>query len=665
MKKLLIVLILINLAGCGGGGNSSPVVPILASISNQSANQGVNKIVTGISASNFSGNVTYTLTSNPISKVSGSVSGSTLTLTPLASYSGTAVLTLTASDGASSNSKSFNLVITANDPLYQYQWHLNNTGQTNFSNIAGIASQDINVDGTIADGYTGSGVIVAVIDTGLEIAHEDLSANVVSGGSWDFYGNDTDPTKTVNSTEIGDHGTSAAGVIAAVGWNGKGGRGVAPSASLKGFNLICPSCSQSVADNVNALGGASYSSDVDIFSQNYGTPFNAVNAGFDSVINSSIEAQYLTGVTSLRSGKGAIYVKSSGRGFTSLGSSNRIECENTYSSNTDILSCENANMRPKNTLPYNIVVGSLSAKGLKSSHSTAGSALWISAPGGEYGYHSSIAGNGTGYGNEPAMMTTDQSTCSMGIVSSNSRRNSFDDKGTHSENPNCNYTSGFKWHTAAPVVSGAIALILEANPALTWRDVKHILATNSDQVDASVSNTSITINGVAYVAEPSWLTNGAGHKFHNYYGFGRINVGAAITAAKSYTTGSLATFATTSWQSSGTLNTSITDNNATGISNVITVSGVNTIEAVQIKINASHTATGDLAIELTSPAGTKSVLMNPWNAFGTSNDLTNMVLLSNAFYGESKAGNWTIKVIDAVSGNNGTLTNWSIRFFGH
>jgi subtilisin-like proprotein convertase family protein len=86
---------------------------------------------------------------------------------------------------------------------------------------------------------------------------------------------------------------------------------------------------------------------------------------------------------------------------------------------------------------------------------------------------------------------------------------------------------------------------------------------------------------------------------------------------------------------------------------------------VQIKINASHTATGDLAIELTSPAGTKSVVMTPWNTFSVSNDLTNMVLLSNAFYGESTNGNWTIKVIDAAVIDTGSLTDWSIRFFGH
>ncbi|MGY8863498.1 MAG: hypothetical protein ACKVJ2_12820, partial [Pseudomonadales bacterium] len=77
-----------------------------------------------------------------------------------------------------------------------------------------------------------------------------------------------------------------------------------------------------------------------------------------------------------------------------------------------------------------------------------------------------------------------------------------------------------------------------------------ILATTSDQVDASKANISISIVSTNdKVAEPSWLTNGAGHKFHNWYGFGRANAGAAVAAAKTYSAGSLGSLTTTSYQS--------------------------------------------------------------------------------------------------------------------
>jgi len=644
------VLVSVLLVGCGGASDSTPAVvaddgtPTLSAISSQSTNQSVIKTVS-ISASDSDGDsLTYTLTSDPVNKVAGSVSGSTLTLTPDATYSGTATLTLKVSDGTKDISKSFSLVVAANDPLYQYQWHLNNSGQTNFAANPGTSSEDINVDSVISAGYTGKNVIIAVVDEGLELAHEDLSANVVVGGSWDFVGNDTDPT---NPGTTGDHGTSVAGLTASAGWNGKGARGVAPSASLKGFNFLK---NQSTLTNINSLGAASYSSDVDIFNQSYGS-----SPWYSTTINPTVESQYLTGVTSLRSGKGAIYIKSSGNGFN-RGAASRY-CSTIYGASTG-LSCQNANMDPTNAIPYNIVTGALTAKGKKSSYSTAGSSLWVSAPGGEYG------------STNPAMMTTDQSSCTKGYVrtggASTNAFNTVSSGSGHSENSNCNYASTFNGtSSAAPVTSGAVALILEANPSLTWRDVKHILASTSDQVDASISTTNITINGTTYAAEPAWLTNNAGYKFHNYYGFGRVNVGAAITAAKAYTAGSLGTFATGSWVSSGTLGTSIPDNNATGASSAVNVSDSKTIEAVQVKINLSHAYTGELAIELTSPSGTKTMLFNPKNVFGTTNGLTNFILLSNAFYGESSSGNWTLKVVDTLATDTGTLTNWSIKIFGH
>jgi hypothetical protein len=353
--------------------------PTLASISAQATNQSVKETVSISAADSDGDTLSYTVTSSPSGKVSGSVSGSTLTLTPLASYNGTAAVTLTVSDGTATAARTFNLVVTANDPLYVYQWHLDNTGQTNFATTAGTSTQDINVDGVITDGYTGTGVVVGIVDTGLEIAHEDLAANVVSGGSWDFKGADNNPT---SDQTTGDHGSSVAGLIASVGWNAKGGRGVAPSASLRGFNFICTGCSQTVANNINAIGGASYSSPVHIFNMSIGT----TEVGANSVINTSIEAQYLSAVTNLRSNKGAVYIKSAGNEFNDTGGYDCGHASEYGSLNQDKLTCQSANMEPGNTLPYLIVVGALDATGVKSTYSSTGSNVWVSTPGGEFGY---------------------------------------------------------------------------------------------------------------------------------------------------------------------------------------------------------------------------------------------------------------------------------------
>ena len=658
----------ILLSGCGGkscsssspascsstpASSSTPVntAPTLASISAQATNQSVKKTVTISAADVDSDLLSYTITSSPLSTVSGSVAGSTLTLTPLPSYNGTAVVTLTVSDGTNTAVEAFNLVVTANDPLYQYQWHLDNTGQTNFATNAGTAGQDINVDGVIIAGYDGSGVVVGVVDSGLDIDHPDISPNIVSDGSWDFRDSDNDPTQDATT---GDHGTSVGGLIFAAGWNGKGGRGVSPAASAKGFNYLE---AQGDTNWVSSHGGFARSADVDIFNMSYGgAMYN------DSVLSTARENQYISAVANLRSNKGAIFVKSAGNNHYHV----RLNfCSNSSIWNADVkTSCQNAGASGQNSSPYNIVVGALTATGVKSSYSSAGSAVWVSAPGGEDG------------GTYPAMMTTDDGGCSRGNVhddtSSSNGFNNSSGGNPHSSNTNCNYTATMNGtSSAAPVTSGVIALMLDANPALKWRDVKHILATTSTQVDASKANLTHTIDGESYVTEPAWLTNAAGHKFHNWYGFGRVDAGAAVTAALAYSTVSLGTQNITSWQSSGTVNGTIPNNDKDGVTNVMAVSAGAVIEAVQIKMNVTHTFTGCMGVELVSPAGTKSILAHPYNIFWNTNDWDNYVLLTNAFYGEATNGNWTVRVLDGCGtgspygARSSILEDWSIRFFEH
>jgi subtilisin-like proprotein convertase family protein len=317
------------------------------------------------------------------------------------------------------------------------------------------------------------------------------------------------------------------------------------------------------------------------------------------------------------------------------------------------ISCENANFDPENTIPYQIIVGATNANGVKATYSTAGSAIWISAPGGEADAF------------QPAIITTDQSGCTKGYSTNTAGTSAFDNGG--SPNTLCNYTNTMAGTSAAvPVVSGVIALLLEANPALTWRDVKHILATTARKVDQSRAAATVALSDGSYVAEPPWTTNAAGYRFHNWYGFGMVDASAAVNMATGYTS-QLGTFANTGWIASGALGLAIPDNSVTGVSHMLAVPStpVQRVEEVQIRVSATHTYTGDLAIELTSPSGTRSVLKTGNDGFDGSTGLNGMVLISNAFYGESAAGNWTIKVVDAALQDTGTLTQWSIRVYGH
>jgi subtilisin family serine protease/subtilisin-like proprotein convertase family protein len=631
--------------------------------------------------------------------VTGTVtySGTTATFTPSSnlaySTTYTATITTAAKDAAgnamaSDYAWSFTTgaatfsVATVSDPLAVQQWGLRNIGQNGYADTNGVASTgtngtDINVDPVYSTyGHTGLGVLVAVVDSGLEIAHEDLSANVVPGGSWDFVNSDTDPTSTATD---GDHGTMVSGLIA-MAKNGIGGIGVAPNARLKGFNFIA---SQGPGDEVASLGGSTASpnsSDVFIFNQSYGYSNTT-----DFQIDPALEAQYAYGTGTLRGGKGALYVKSAGNGFTRVGN---VDCT-PFSIG---VSCQNANFDPSNTLPYQIVMAAMNAKGKKSSYSTAGSAIWASTPGGETGYNSQAITD-AGYvappaGSviyDPAMVTTDQSGCAAG-QSVNTPPTGygpfsyFNWGGAYvgSINANCNYTNGMNGtSSAAPMMSGVIALILEANPALTWREVKDILAKTAVQVDASNPGVTVTAGmtgasvATPYVAELPWTQNTAGFWFHNWYGFGAVNASAAVNMARTYVSGSLGTFANTGWIDSGTLALAIPDNNVAGASTTLAVPAIgvsNFVEVVQIQVTTTGDAgggwTGDIAIELTAPSGTKSILKNIKDGFDGTN-LAGMVLASNAFYGEPSTGNWTVKLVDGWTPDTQTLTNVKIRVYGH
>ncbi|MEO2179254.1 MAG: S8 family serine peptidase, partial [Candidatus Poseidoniia archaeon] len=73
--------------------------------------------------------------------------------------------------------------------------------------------------------------------------------------------------------------------------------------------------------------------------------------------------------------------------------------------------------------------------------------------------------------------------------------------------------------SATPLVAGIIALILDANENLTWRDVQHVLVNSARTNDASDS---------------SWELNSAGHDISHKYGFGVVDGGAAVAVAENW-----------------------------------------------------------------------------------------------------------------------------------
>ena len=210
---------------------------------------------------------------------------------------------------------------------------------------------------------------------------------------------------------------------------------------------------------------------------------------------------------------------------------------------------------------------------------------------------------------------------------------------------------------ATPIVSGVVALVREANNALTWRDVKLILAASARKNDPD--NTGW---------EQSALKYGSTTDRYNYndeYGFGMVDAKAAVDLASGWTNAPELREITSE---SATINLAIPDAPSSGSARTVSTSliidpYVEFIEFVEINTNFSHTNFRDLTVELVSPSGAVSTLSNSAPIGG---ELTTEFRFGSARHlGENAAGEWTLRVKDVLRRDSGTLKSWGLTIYGH
>lgn len=192
-----------------------------------------------------------------------------------------------------------------NDPGFaSYQWHLRNTQQA-----GGTVDVDIDAPKAWAAG-TGTGVIVAILDTGVQYDHPDLADNmwinaaedINSDGvytaadinsvdedsngyvddviGWDFGDSDNDPV------DNNGHGTHVAGIVAATMNNSAGGVGVAPGAlvaAVKIFDINGDAWTSGIAEAIDY----SVTIGASISNNSYGgggTPGDAIDVAIDNAL---------------------------------------------------------------------------------------------------------------------------------------------------------------------------------------------------------------------------------------------------------------------------------------------------------------------------------------------------------------------------------------------
>ena len=370
-----------------------------------------------------------------------------------------------------------NLLGCANDTLFSDQWGLKNTGQ--YEGTKGI-------DIRACDAWqlsTGAGVVVAVVDQGIELNHPDLVANTDSLLSYDT------ENRTSPSIVRGNHGTACAGIVGAVQNNTIGISGVAPNCQLM-------SVSNGIGQTTNVR-------------QNFAAGINwAWKKGADVISNSwahdALKGEYITNaidsaVTCGRNGLGCVVVF----------------CTQNWNSSV---------VYPA-SLSKVIAVGAISQCGTRKRSmndpvgvSCDGELWW----GSNYGDELDVVAPGV------LISTTDgQGTSGYNPYEALHFVAGGDGTLVSSDYSDQDYTVWF-WGTSAatPHVAGVAALILSINPNLTGKQVRNIIESTCRKINEydSKSNPS----GYIYTDNPTIRPNDT---WNEEVGYGLVNAYDAVLCA--------------------------------------------------------------------------------------------------------------------------------------
>ncbi|KAK5851566.1 hypothetical protein PBY51_023112 [Eleginops maclovinus] len=411
-------------------------------------------------------------------------------------------------------------------------------------------------------GYSGGGVVVSVLDDGIEREHPDLKPNYDPLASRDGNGQDGDPSPEY-STASNYHGTQCAGTVAAAAQNSQCTVGVAFRARIGGIRML----DGDVTDTVEAESLSFRPQYIDIYLASWGPEDDgATLEGPGPLTHLALE----NGVKKGRRGRGSVFVWASGNGGLR---GDHCSCDG-YSSSI-----------------YTVSISSSSSETLERCTSTLAAAYT---------------------GGEGMVTLGPQKSCSRAT-------------------PETSLSSS--------VAAGVIALTLQANPLLTWRDVQHIIVRTSKSHP---------------LPDPDWSVNGAGFRVSHLYGFGLLDAEAMVVEAER-------------WRRVPVQRRCVEEDprqlgRAIYPASVLTVvfrssgcsSRVGYVEHVVVRVSIDHRRRGDLSVTLTSPAGTVSKLLANRPSDDSTEGFPAWEFMTTHSWGEPAAGDWTLKIRDSSSVKRGS-----------
>lgn len=336
----------------------------------------------------------------------------------------------------------------------------------------------VNADNVWEMGYSGAGIVVAVIDTGVNYYHGDIADNMWDGGTeypyhgWDFVNNDNDPM------DDHSHGTHCAGTVSSYGTNGYQ-CGIAKDAKIMALKVLAANGYGSNTDIHSAIQ----------FAVEHGADVVSLSLGWDG--SGGVSETRVVMENTLAAGVVAsVAAGNTGNKYDDYGNFMYPVPYNVGSPG----SCPSPWRHPDQTLVGGhtavVTVGATTSDDERSGFSSYGPVTWTEGDYiGNYYDYPYVEGDPVNIG----LIKPDIAAPGSSIVSLR-----YDDNGGYS------VKSGTSM--ATPCVAGVMALMLEANPMLT-----------PVEIDSILEVTAVPLGG--YTSK------------NNYFGAGRVDAQAAVATA--------------------------------------------------------------------------------------------------------------------------------------
>ncbi|XP_028627461.1 proprotein convertase subtilisin/kexin type 4 [Grammomys surdaster] len=465
-------------------------------------------------------------------------------------------------------------LVVPSDPWFSKQWYMNKEIQ-----------QDLNILKVWNQGLTGRGVVISILDDGIEKDHPDLWANYDPLASYDFNDYDPDPQPRYTPNDENRHGTRCAGEVSATANNGFCGAGVAFNARIGGVRML----DGAITDIVEAQSLSLQPQHIHIYSASWGPDDDGRTVDGPGLLT---REAFRRGVTKGRQGLGTLFIWASGNGG---------------------LHYDNCNCDGYTNSIHTLSVGSTTRQGRVPWYSEACASTFTTT------FSSGVV-------TDPQIVTTDL-------------HHQCTDKHTGTS-------------ASAPLAAGMIALALEANPLLTWRDLQHLV---------------VRASRPAQLQAEDWRINGVGRQVSHHYGYGLLDAGLLVDLAR--------VWLPTKPQKKCSVRVvhiptpisprMLVPKNVTACSDGSRRRLIRSLEHVQVQLSLSYSRRGDLEIFLISPMGTRSTLVaiRPLDVSGQG--YNNWTFMSTHYWDEDPQGLWTLGLENkGYYFNTGTLYYYTLLLYG-